>query len=125
MGCGMRRFVAALMMVGVLMAIMEPYATATSLAATPACCRRNGKHRCMAMARVDVQSQEGNAVGNVPEKCPMRACVRSTATPYSNLPPRALASVPATYSAVVAYEPVVFLSAGFSSHTDRGPPLLA
>jgi len=125
----MRRTVSALMVGVLLMAILEPFAAAAaSVATTPACCRRNGKHHCNSSSQTSLWSPEGSSsatVRTVPERCPMRYSVRSTAAAHFVLARHSLTSILATDSSVGAYETVIFLAAGFSSHTDRGPPLEA
>ncbi|MGH9522076.1 MAG: hypothetical protein ACRD3E_06060 [Terriglobales bacterium] len=122
----MRKTVSALMTVVVLMAILEPFATAAYAKSLPACCRRDGMHHCM-MTHAEMSSAENSstAVGTLPQTCPIRRSVRSTATGYFTLPPQTPLSFLLRFSAVVAHESLVFLSAGFSSHTDRGQPAVA
>jgi hypothetical protein len=122
----MRRSLAALMAGVVLVAMVEPFAAAASLAATPRCCRRDGKHHCMPVPRVRRPLPESSspALNNVPQQCPMRRCVRSNVSAHFTLASRALEWVPAAFSRAPVHDSLIFTASGFSSHTDRGPPPL-
>jgi len=122
----MRRSISALMISVVLMTIVEPLAIAASLATMPACCRRNGKHHCTAVAHMHGRLPESSSptLSNLPEQCPMRRCVRSNVSAPFTLASREIERVPAACSTAVIHDSVTFTAAGFSSHTDRGPPTL-
>jgi hypothetical protein len=67
-------------------------------------------------------SNSGLSAGQSDGKCPMDCCMpghlQSGAAPATGsiLPPLAVSDQSFNFV------PVIFLSAGFSSHTDRGPP---
>lgn len=70
------------------------------------------------------QSKTALSAGDDEAKCPMDCCtpghLRTSATVFTNpdLPP------PAVSDLKIQFVMVVFTVAGFSSHTDRGPPLV-
>ena len=67
-------------------------------------------------------SDGGTGFSAVPEKCPMRCCVKSrTASVTLPISPR-FVSLVTVCEKIVYLENKSFVSAGFSSHTDRGPP---
>jgi hypothetical protein len=89
----------------------------------------HGAHHCNTMvaqhpAETTQRGSESPVANGVesPENCPMDCCVGRhmtnavTPRPASPLPAMAVTDV------ALAHVPVIFLSAGFSSHTDRGPP---
>lgn len=84
-------------------------------------------HHCHDMTGNDDSTQNSSTrsfSAGSPEQCPMNCCVQSV--------PRTVAALPAVSSLPVLVHtkasahvvPVTFTSAGFSSHTDRGPPSL-
>jgi hypothetical protein len=80
-------------------------------------------HHCDGMDKEAAQTSDGVSVGsNHSHSCPMNCCVQVapksgvvTAT-VSVLPPLAVVEAEFDFSSII------FASAGFSSHTDRGPP---
>jgi hypothetical protein len=84
---------------------------------------RRASHHCTEMAKAEAPASAGEAVmAGHSHPCPMDCCVQgnpqsvNTVTAISVIPP------PAVTAAELHFVPVIFLSAGFSSHTDRGPP---
>jgi hypothetical protein len=102
------------------------------------CCKKGGtavchrtaahQHHCDEMADQNEQSatpasDDETAVRGLPDKCPMNCCMQmqsgnETAIPaFSFSPQLAVSEYNRDFSAIV------FARTGFSSHTDRGPPL--
>lgn len=122
---GMRRFLSITMMVAIALSVIAPIAADSLTTQTPACCRANGKHHCGAMHAMIMPVPESDAsvpaVGSAPEKCPMRSFAKAHTGFFAFL------SAPRTSFLVstqqfVCKNYLVFVTFGFSSHTDRGPP---
>ena len=81
----------------------------------------HAKHHCAAMNQAP--GAAGPAASGLPARgCPMNCCVARSLpnatglVSFSFVPPLAVAETE------IHFVPVIFISAGFSSHTDRGPP---
>lgn len=82
-------------------------------------------HHCDAMASEDQDAAASDAatlVAGDSGKCPMNCCVQGnvqtgTIAAATSLLPQLVAA-----GKELHFTPVMFASAGFSSHTDRGPP---
>jgi hypothetical protein len=81
-------------------------------------------HHCGGMAEEDsIQALGGIFItGNRAHPCPMNCCEQGA--PKSGAAIQAISFTPsvAVTDANVHFAPISFVSAGFSSHTDRGPP---
>jgi len=69
-------------------------------------------------------SEQGDAVSGVALACPMNCCLATHGGKQATIASRALI---APRHAVLDKEPffvIAFIAPGFSSHTDRGPPIL-
>lgn len=126
----MRRIFAIASIVGLLLSMGSPVwaTTCTAVGKVPLCHRSAAQHEhhCDMMAG----QQDETAVPNsdvafkaVPAKCPMQCCMQSQAGNGT-----AVLIVPLVFQLVASdhrthLSPVLFASVGFSSHTDRGPPL--
>jgi len=82
-------------------------------------------HHCAAMheqQEPQPASEDGASVSGRSESCPMNCCTQGSlpnataVVSFSLIPPLAVTD------AEIHLVPVTFTSAGFSSHTDRGPP---
>jgi len=60
--------------------------------------------------------------GSSSEKCPMNCCLQAAPPTVAALPAASFLPLPVATRTQVSFLPVTFTSAGFSSHTDRGPP---
>jgi hypothetical protein len=126
----MRRILSITTVVALLSSMLSPIMAAACTgtgkaascheAAMPHCDRMMHEHHSHHAAPA---SSAGVSAGENNAKCPMDCCTAghpqsgTAAVVPSILPPLAL-SDPAFH-----FAPVTFTSAGFSSHTDRGPPL--
>jgi hypothetical protein len=72
----------------------------------------------------DVAGLGGQAVTAAPQHCSMWRAVASRGTVKVLPPDQASISDPGFPSLLVEHPAVTFVSSGFSSHTDRGPPAL-
>ncbi|HET9364162.1 MAG TPA: hypothetical protein VFP71_04145 [Candidatus Angelobacter sp.] len=94
-------------------------ASCHSMAASASHCDRHEHHH---HAAAEAPASKSITAADSDEKCPMDCCVpghrASASVAYSPqlLPPLAISDQN------VHVVPVHFISAGFSSHTDRGPP---
>jgi hypothetical protein len=82
------------------------------------------KHHCEEMDMAATQPSEGNSIASShSHSCPMNCCEQGT--PQSGATVSAVSFLPplATSEAEPHFAAIVFASAGFSSHTDRGPPV--
>jgi hypothetical protein len=125
----MRRIFAITSLLALVFSMASPvWATACASMGTTPMCHRNAaqhQHHCDMM----MEQQDGTAApdsaavfGSVPTKCPMQCCLQSQAGNGT-----AVLIVPLIFQLAVSdyrthFSTVIFVSAGFSSHTDRGPP---
>ena len=95
-----------------------------ALAATPV-----AHHHCHDMA--DMGDQEstagvegvGAAMSATPEKCPMQCCTAMrSANQAFPVAPGPITGMP-VIEVTIPVVKIVFIRSGFSSHTDRGPPI--
>ena len=83
----MRRVVASFVLCIATWSLVAPLALVAAGDSTPACCRRDGKHRCMMAMSGFVSNSDGNAVfRNKPADCPYRANPAQLTHPKSALP---------------------------------------
>src|SRR5215472_601170 len=127
--CYMRRFLSITTILALLSMIMSPLTAAACSGtgkavschggAAPHCDRMGHEHHHMAESP---SSSQSISAADSDTKCPMDCCTpghrQSSAAAYSSstLPPLAVSDQN------IHVLPVRFISAGFSSHTDRGPP---
>jgi len=69
-----------------------------------------------------VQDSE-QGVSDLPGKCPMQCCMQATAPNVAATSRNNLVFQPAASETQIEIQRVVFVTSGFSSHTDRGPPI--
>lgn len=125
----MRRIFAITLIASLIFSVASP-AWATACAAmnkTPMCHRTAAHHHhCdMMMDQEDETTTPDSelAVRSLPGKCPMQCCIQAQAGNWTAVPAISFLAqlTVAEYHTVPAK--VVFTRNGFSSHTDRGPPL--
>lgn len=126
----MRRLLAITSVLTVLLSMASPvWATRCAAMGKTSMCHRNvaqHQHHCDDMTMQQDESPATNsetAFKGVSEKCPMQCCMQSQAGSGT-----AVLLVPFVFQLAVSdYHTnpsgVIFASVGFSSHTDRGPPL--
>ena len=93
--------------------------------------RHKGAHHCdgMEMTGDDREmaaaqpSDLASVASSHSHSCPMNCCVQGTPTSGAAVAATPLLPLPADSEAELHFASIVFASAGFSSHTDRGPPL--
>lgn len=93
--------------------------------------KHKGAHHCDGMemtgdGREMAAAQPSDAGSIAPthsHSCPMNCCVQGTPTSGAAVAATPLLPLPADSEAELHFASIVFASAGFSSHTDRGPPL--
>jgi hypothetical protein len=127
-GTSPRRLAGAMFALAFFSQLFVPcWISASPERATPRCCQAHGKHRCaVATGSANSTGQDakrGYSLCSSPEKCPFR----------NLLVPHSVGKFAVTHSRSWVSEaaepsrlPEVlfgFATAGFSSHTDRGPPL--
>lgn len=89
------------------------------------CHRTAHSHDCGSMDHQQDDPGSGSTISAAQpdEKCPMTCCMQASHAVAKPVP-LAVAIVPLLSSqAAPLFESQVFTTAGFSSHTDRGPPL--
>jgi hypothetical protein len=123
-----RRLASSLFTLALLSQLFVPCWTSASPRPTPpSCCQANGKHRCAVATSgsnsTDRDAKKGDSVCSSLKKCPFRNLLVSQSVGEVALAhPRLWISETVEPSRL----PEVlfgFASPGFSSHTDRGPPL--
>jgi len=123
----MRRPAAITLLVLMLVAFLAPAALATVVNPLPACCRRDGKHRCgMALRlRPSIQDQTaGPAVRSVAEPCPYRLKLSGPTSPSAIAGParQPAYALPLAYSAAFVQTVLRARISEARSHHKRGPP---
>ena len=68
-------------------------------------------------------SSSNQTVSDLPAKCPMQCCMQATVSKVAVAVKIEIAFHPITLHERVERPRILFTSNGFSSHTDRGPPL--
>lgn len=131
----MRRFLAITAIVALILSTGLPVWAASCTAMSSGkdealMCHRTGTHhhRCDEMA----EQQDETAASGVEvvftghsDECPMQCCVQLQSGSGTAVVAISFLPQPATSDDRIEFPSVVFLSNGFSSHTDRGPPILS
>jgi len=125
----MRRVFAIAVLIGFITSLSLPvWATACAAMASAPMCHRtmDHHHHCDSMMEERDETAAPDsvpAVRDLPGKCPMQCCLRANTANAPAIP--AISFLPMLVSAEnsISYAPVIFRTAGFSSHTDRGPPI--
>jgi len=125
----MRRVVAITLLTALTLSLSLPvWAASCEKMGKVSVCHRTAAHQhhhCDSMMEdqdeATIPSSEV-AVNDLSTSCPMRCCMQarvaaSSAVPAASFLPALISSENHTY-----FYDVIFLSNGFSSHTDRGPP---
>ena len=86
--------------------------------------KHKGMHHCDGM---DMAAAEPSDLASIASShshsCPMNCCVQGTTTSGAAVTASPLLPLPANSGAEFHSASIVFATAGFSSHTDRGPPV--
>lgn len=123
----MRRGVTLLLLVVLTLPVWLSLAPSSTASQLPACCRRDGKHHCAAMAEMShiVADLGDHVAASVPQHCPVWRAVAASRI-INFLPPRRASISDGGLVSLLTERPAVtFVSSGFSSHTDRGPPVIS
>ena len=123
----MRRGTTLLLVVVIALPVWLSFAPSLSASQLPACCRRDGNHHCSAIAEMSqaVTDSGGQAVTSVPQHCPAWRVVASSGA-VNFLPPKhTIISGGGLPPVLIEHHAIAFVSSGFSSHTDRGPPVIS
>jgi hypothetical protein len=119
----MRRFLANLVFCVMLWSSLAPLALTATGNATPACCRRNGKHHCMSGISGSAVSNDGGPIFRaLPADCPYRSQI-ATLTAAARLEASTL-SAPHSLSGILvpSANRVASDSRSRGSISQRGPP---
>jgi hypothetical protein len=121
----LKRLIADTMLVILIASLLAPLALGFQQSSVPACCRRNGKHHCMAgMSGMMPSNDKAPSFRTLPSRCPFRSTV-ATLVPVAQ--PRVERTSATTYvppSAILAGEQESF-TVSVSAHfafSQRGPP---
>ena len=94
----------------------------------PACCRRDGKHRCSMMSLADQQpSSSGLAVKSARQKCPYFPKAGAVPAHSKTILPKnsqAIAASIVSYPAIRTHAEAHYRNSFARSHQKRGPPIL-
>lgn len=109
----------------ILAAVVSQWAMPCCQASRQKICHRAAEHHCGHMHEVESDEQPDTYISAaaVPVKCPMTCC-------FSVVPNAATSEALVTIhlqtgsDAAVQVSYIAFSTSGFSSHTDRGPPLV-
>jgi len=121
----LKRLIANSLLVILIASLLAPLALCFQQKVVPACCRRDGKHRCMSgMSGVMASNDKAPAFRTIPARCPFRST-------FATLAPVAQAQVGRTSTSTYV-PPSSILSRGQESFTSsshvhfpffqRGPP---
>jgi hypothetical protein len=123
-----RRLASSLFTLALLSQLFVPcWTSASPRRTTPTCCQAHGKHRCAVRTSrsnsTNREAKKDDSLCSSPEKCPFRNLLVSHS--FGKV---ALAHPSLWISVAVEFSRLSevlfgFASPGFSSHTDRGPPL--
>lgn len=128
----MRQFGSITAILALAFSMMSPMLMSGMEPDSPAACHRSPiaaqEHaHCTGMEhRHPAQSSTERSIGadGHSQDCPMNCCTQSV--PPNSAAPAAISTSPSllVVNEVLHLNCIIFLSAGFSSHTDRGPPAL-
>jgi hypothetical protein len=124
----MRRFLSIATVLALLSSMTSPLLAATCMGSGKAAsCHSVGMPHCDRPMHhhhpdADLASDSGLSAGQSDSKCPMDCCMPGH--PQNGAAPATASILPPLAVSDQSFHPVpiTFLSAGFSSHTDRGPP---
>ena len=119
----LKRLIANSLLVILIASLLAPLALCFQQSSVPACCRRNGKHHCMAgVSGITASNDKAPVFRTIPSRCPFRSTV-ATLVPVA----RAQVGRTSTYvhpSEILSQGPESF-SLSFDVHFpffQRGPP---
>ncbi|HEX7288839.1 MAG TPA: hypothetical protein VF532_21830 [Candidatus Angelobacter sp.] len=134
----MRRFWSITTILALVAAMLAPMTGAAMEAAHPMGCPRTAAHsehqkshamkahahHCGAMheEHAPEPASPGSSISGLEKSCPMDCCVQGSLPNASAVAAFSLILQLAVSDAELHLVPIIFVSAGFSSHTDRGPP---
>src|SRR5438034_7415908 len=127
----MRRAFSISVIVALVCSLFAPAfaATCESMNKKPVCHRQNGVvHHCDTMghhhqAEVASESSASVTAASNTSDCPMACCNQAYFITAIAGPARFVSPVQVVMNHEFHFSTVIFVSTGFSSHTDRGPPL--
>lgn len=118
----MRRLLATIGFLLLAWTIVEPISFAFASSSVPLCCRKNGKHHCMAMSQEDAESR-GPSLRPILPTCPYRSRTLAVSSHVQLVPIPIVAPVSlqtqSASSSLAAPRPRSFQG---SQLFDRGPP---
>lgn len=124
----MRRAHAILLVLAIFFPLIAPLFAESAEARLPACCRRDGKHRCsMGMQGSDGPDQEARMRGSA-SPCPMFPSGKSAVPAGTGgiVPPAACIQTPLMMLSPVAEQARALFRISFArSRQKRGPPVLS
>lgn len=125
----MRRILAITSIAALILSMAAPvWATACTAMDKVQMCHRTvaQHHHCDTMMEPQdetVVPQSEAAFKDLPGKCPMQCCMQAQAGNGTVLPAAVLLFTLLVSEYRIDFPGITFTSTGFSSHTDRGPPL--
>jgi len=123
----MRRSIASALLLFLVLPLSLPLVPPKGESALPACCRRDGKHRCGMALRLGSSTEdqtEGAAVRTAAEPCPYRSALFGPVVSHTIASPALQPSyqTPSAYSAVITQTVLWARISEARSHHKRGPP---
>jgi len=123
----MRRPIAIALLLFLALPLCLPLARSTGESALPACCRRDGKHRCGMALRLRSSIQDetnGPAARSAVEPCPYRLALFGPTAPQTMAAPapQPAYAPPLAYSAALVQTVLLARISEARSHHKRGPP---
>jgi len=121
----LKRLIANSLLAILIASLLAPLALCFQQKAMPACCRRNGKHRCMSgMSGVMASNDKAPAFGTIPARCPFRSTVAALAPVAQAQVGRTNTSTYVPPSAILSRGRESFTSSSnvYSPFFQRGPP---
>jgi hypothetical protein len=123
----MVRSTAIAVLLFLLVPLCLPLAPPRDESSLPACCRRDGKHRCGMAWRLQSSTQDqtnGPAVRSAAEPCPYRSALFGPIAPHAMAAPaqKPAYAPPLPYSAAIAQTVLLARISEARSHHKRGPP---
>ncbi|HEX2330152.1 MAG TPA: hypothetical protein VHN74_15610 [Candidatus Angelobacter sp.] len=133
----MRRVCSILTVMGLLFSVVSPVWAADVESMQPMQCHREHmqtarpdqpqvhRQHCHGMDESPVQTSAETSVRavNAAKQCPMNCCVEGMTQSVSVVPAAVYLPLVVVTDRSIPHTLITFISSGFSSHTDRGPPL--
>lgn len=121
----MRQFSSITAIVALISALLTPqFSMECCVGGGRQVCHRAAERHCDHMDQVQSDEQPSTNISarTVPSKCPMTCCLSVAPNAGTTVVLIAI-NLPQVITQVAVGSNLVFISSGFSSHTDRGPPL--